>query len=327
MLAALLLPLAQLTCQWIPAPPAPPRAVQGAIDLAFDWLVRHQDEDGRWSASLFVRHDPKGAPCTGPGKPDQDFLVSSFVLTAAVSNGSTLRSGPLQPMVQRATKWVIAQQDARGFLGPPEPDNAVCAHAIATYALGLAAGSGDPAVVAAAQRARACLFSLRLPGSGWPHAVSGTALDGEATLWAGFAALAAPGMVFQPREFQLLPNLLATDPRLPPAAVLAARSFVGPEPTAAECTVLTDHPPRWPDARHDADFLAWYLGTVACERMRGTAWTNWRDPLLAASLAHQRTDGSFAGSWDPVDVRGKEGGRVFATAMQLHCLLIARRGM
>jgi len=185
----------------------------------------------------------------------------------------------------------------------------------------------DPAVVAAAQRARACLFSLRLPGSGWPHAVSGTALDGEATLWAGFAALAAPGMVFQPREFQLLPNLLATDPRLPPAAVLAARSFVGPEPTAAECTVLTDHPPRWPDARHDADFLAWYLGTVACERMRGTAWTNWRDPLLAASLAHQRTDGSFAGSWDPVDVRGKEGGRVFATAMQLHCLLIARRGM
>src|SRR5262245_13985807 len=188
-LCALLLPLA-LAGQTVPAlgPPAQAnlspllRDVQGAIDRAFDWLVRHQDEDGRWSASLFVRHDPKGAPCTGVGKPDQDFLVTTFALTAALSNGSTLQKGPLQPVVQRATKWVIAQQDARGFLGPPEPDNAVAAHAIATYALNIAAGSGDPAVVAAAQRARTRLFELRLPGSGWPHAVGGTALDGEATL-------------------------------------------------------------------------------------------------------------------------------------------------
>ena len=34
-----------------------------------------------------------------------------------------------------------------------------------------------------------------------------------------------------------------------------------------------------------------------------------------ALLPHQRTDGNFEGSWDPIGPWGKDGGRVYSTAM------------
>src|SRR5262249_25700299 len=77
-------------------------------------------------------------------------------------------------------------------------------------------------------------------------------------------------------------------------------------------------PPRWPDPSQpgEADFLAWMLGTQALYWRGGDAWrsSRWRTALEAAGLPHQRTDGASAGSWDPIDARGKEGGRVYATA-------------
>jgi len=45
----------------------------------------------------------------------------------------------------------------------------------------------------------------------------------------------------------------------------------------------------------------------------GLTWEQWR--TLDAVVKTQRADGNFAGSWDPDDAWGTEGGRVYSTAM------------
>ena len=49
--------------------------------------------------------------------------------------------------------------------------------------------------------------------------------------------------------------------------------------------------------------------------MLGRHWNAWSNALGKALLMHQRRDGNFAGSWDPVGVWGEYGGRVFTTAL------------
>ncbi len=56
-------------------------------------------------------------------------------------------------------------------------------------------------------------------------------------------------------------------------------------------------------------------------RLGGERWKAWEEALRPAVLA-QRQDGdpcAYQGSWDPVDPWGKEGGRVYSTAMMALC--------
>ena len=72
-----------------------------------------------------------------------------------------------------------------------------------------------------------------------------------------------------------------------------------------------------PRGRHDlaplaflvhADGQVWQFG--------GNEWDRWQRHLLASVADHQREDGDERGSWDPqVDPWGRDGGRVYATAM------------
>ena len=63
------------------------------------------------------------------------------------------------------------------------------------------------------------------------------------------------------------------------------------------------------------DFYAWYYGTYAMYQIGGPLWETWSRSLGQAVLKHQRLDGNFAGSWDPVDAWGDDGGRVYSTAI------------
>ena len=55
------------------------------------------------------------------------------------------------------------------------------------------------------------------------------------------------------------------------------------------------------------------------------AWSTWWRALVETGLEMQRQDGSFAGSWDPLDVRGRECGRIYATAVMLLALEVVWR--
>jgi hypothetical protein len=86
-------------------------------------------------------------------------------------------------------------------------------------------------------------------------------------------------------------------------------------------------PPAWEkNAKGSSlDFFGWSLGTQAMCLAGGWEWSSWSKAVTEAVVKHQRVDGNFRGSWDPVDAWGAEGGRVYATAMLALALLSPAR--
>ncbi|MEZ6062834.1 MAG: hypothetical protein R3C19_21025 [Planctomycetaceae bacterium] len=59
----------------------------------------------------------------------------------------------------------------------------------------------------------------------------------------------------------------------------------------------------------------WYYGTLAMYQFGGEPWEQWNSAVRDTLIRQQRTDGNFAGSWDPDDPWGRYGGRLYSTAI------------
>lgn len=89
---------------------------------------------------------------------------------------------------------------------------------------------------------------------------------------------------------------------------------------ARSLSLLEKKPPVWDD-RGSCDFYYWALGAHAVHALGDKEWKrSWSKALTAAIVKHQRTDGAFAGSFDPVGAWCEKGGRVYATAILLLAL-------
>ena len=333
-LIAVLCTLPGLSMAQDPAPTDPPgaRSTSGAIETGIAWLLRHQEEAGGWSASQFQRHDPKNDLCTGTGKPDQDLHVTAFATLALLTRGITERQGRegYSGQLQKALAWLLSQQQADGFLGTPEAGNAVEAHALATLALVEGKGLSDKPLP---EEPLKWLVKRRLPDGTWPLRVDDKQGDPMATYWATIALMS--GAAFSGNRLDLEPTLatMAAGTAAPsPAAETMLRWMAVHTPAkdarlAEQLAKLAKQPPRWREGAEAAqmDFLDWHLGTMAMFQAGGTEWQQWYPALLAALVPHQRTDGAHAGSWDPVDARGAQGGRVYATAVNVMALAAGQR--
>jgi hypothetical protein len=69
----------------------------------------------------------------------------------------------------------------------------------------------------------------------------------------------------------------------------------------------------------------WYYGTLAIFQVGGEAWKAWNVAMKSAIIDNQRKDGDFKGSWDPIGPWGREGGRVYSTAVCVMCLEVYYR--
>ncbi len=124
-----------------PRDPAPPST--NAIHAALDWLARHQDSDGGWSARDYTRRCMK--PCLpNPGEgEDGDTGVSALAVLAFLGSGiapdSTSRLGET---LRRGLEALVARQDVDGAVGPRTAPKPMIAHLIATRALCLAVRVG-----------------------------------------------------------------------------------------------------------------------------------------------------------------------------------------
>ena len=302
------------------------KATVAAIEAGIGWLVRHQDENGGWSAAQFQRHDPKTDLCTGTGKPDQDLPVTALATLALQRRGNTERAGERREALQKALRWLESQMQADGFIGAPEAGNAIVAHALSYCALAASAmQSNQPPPQKSLNR----LVALRLPAGTWPARPGETKGDAMATLWAGLTCSIC--MADGRDRMDLEPTLSAMQrgdvAALSPAFEATLRRYAQHWPkTDARLAELLDslgkQLPRWrdgPDAT-DMDFLDWYSDTFATFGWGGDAGDRWVAALQQALVLHQRTDGAHAGSWDPVDRNGKQGGRVYATAVNVCAL-------
>ena len=69
------------------------------------------------------------------------------------------------------------------------------------------------------------------------------------------------------------------------------------------------------DAAHPIDFIYWHHGSVALRQVGGDTWRRWKAALLTTLPPHQNPAGCRRGSWDPIGPWGREGSRVYSTAM------------
>ena len=105
------------------------------------------------------------------------------------------------------------------------------------------------------------------------------------------------------------------------AVALFCRFFLGQDPKETPAMrraadLIAQRPPVWDRSSGAIDYYYWYYGSCALYQMGGNHWRDWSKKLQAATVTSQRTDGNNNGSWDPIDVWGDDGGRVYATAMQ-----------
>lgn len=146
----------------------------GAVAADSNWTMAHVCADGHWSAAEFdlwvhglpIDREPR---LPGRGEARHDVTVTAMSLCAYLGAGWTHRGRHrFAGMVDRGLRWLRAQQQADGRIGPAGD---VRAHAWATLALTEAYGmTGSGLWYASAKRALAHLIARQAENGAWPRA-------------------------------------------------------------------------------------------------------------------------------------------------------------
>ncbi len=327
-----------------------PHAVLGALD----WLARHQYAEGLWSARSFAQLC-EGRACLGRGEDEHDLGVTALAALAILESGRARPK--YEDCARRALQWLARRQDEGGCIGPRAGKYmyghaiATLAFARAYPVLGEAIYKHHAA------RGIRFLEMARNPGLAWRYGVRDGENDTSVTGWAGAAFLAAASpevdIEVDPRALEGIYRWLdevtgdrygevsyrrrgggsasvrglndhyernegltavavwlwlrSGDPRHASRARVGARRLCGGLPV-------------WDGDGTGADFSAWFAGTRALAACGDPAlWDPWAARVRRLLVSHQRkfNEGCAQGSWDPADKWGCEGGRVYATAMNL----------
>lgn len=100
------------------------------------------------------------------------------------------------------------------------------------------------------------------------------------------------------------------------------------DPAAAKGTDLCLRTlPRWDRQAGTIDFYYWFFGTGALFQRGGDPWKRWNGAMREALLPNQEgaAAGHRQGSWAPLDPWGPEGGRIYATAINVLTLEVYYR--
>ncbi len=298
-----------------------------AVANALAWLERTQEADGHWDTARWGAQRMYSVGLT------------SLALLALSAEGPAV-SPPQRSAIARGVDWLLAQQDARGQLGP-DGSAAMYNHSLATLAL-LEGGALTTSAAhrAACRRALAHITGAQRASGGWGYS-RGAAdnVNTSITVWQLQALLRAEALGFAEVRPYLTRGLAWLGDRIGAEGRVGYRRADdfpnGAETlTAAGALCLL----RSTDGAHDprvARMLAWVRGTAeqpatadyyrcyfvsaALASAAGAA-----DPALekmrGAVLARQMRDGAEAGSWTPGDRWGRAGGRIYATAMAVLAL-------
>lgn len=332
--------------------------LETSLQYALQWLKRHQHAEGMWSARSFGQLC-EGDGCPGGGADEHD------VGTTALAVLAILESGPLRERYEEAARkglaWLGEQQGLDGCVGPSS-GKFIYGHAIATLAFARACSLlGDEELRPRALRGARFLKQARNPGYGWRYGLRDGENDASVTAWASTALLAsaAPevGGVVEPRVGDGIRRALAqstnvwtyaTAYRKPGDAAaedrfeknegltamsLWLRLSMGADRNAPELRGAARRLgwalPCWNESGTSVDFAAWFSGTRALAAWGDAElWEAWSGNARRALVSHQFKygDGCRCGSWDPADRWGREGGRVYATAMNALTLGVLRAG-
>jgi len=305
------------------------------------WLIAHQDEDGRWDADGFAKHDPEGRESDGAGRADYDVAVTGLAVFGLLGDGATLDGGVFHENAARAVEWLLGQQDPEtGIIGEAEGEALLHGHALATLALCEAHYfSPKRGLDPACRKAVRAILDLRNPSGAW--GVDGAKPRDSAIIsgWMLLALLSARDCGFPIEEGAIeralgwVEGLSEGEEGLvtPSAVALLVRMLLteGPEKDPAcvpHAEVLLRHLPEWNPDDPDLCFDTWCFGSLAMYQMGGSRyWGPWNKAMKRPIREFTRKDGAYIGVWDPIGRRGEIGGRVYSTGLMTVCLLVYYR--
>ncbi len=326
------------------ANPETERAVQAALK----WLAENQNRDGRWSAD---RHGA-GRENHVQGRDRQsagmhaDTAMTGFALLAFLASGNTHLEGPYRDNVRRGLQFLLNEQGADGNLGGQSTWYAFTySHGIAAFAMSEAYGmTGDERLRRAVERAVAyTLANQNSRTGGWRYSRGDdgdTSQLGWQLMVLKSAELAGIPMPAKARNgaLRFLDSVASGDyrglasyrpgeraSRPMTAEALASRQFLGLDPSSSLAREAGDYLMGELPGEGLDNYYYWYYGTLAMYQLQDEHWQRWNAALQKTLLLSQRSSGSLAGSWDPTDVWGGYGGRVYSTAVATLCLEVYYR--
>lgn len=330
-------------------------AAAAAILRATEWLLAHQEEDGRWDADGFTRHDGPDA-VDGVGNPANDVGVTGLAVLALAREGVPEEKDRRGEAMLRGAHWLATQQDKAGLIGTNATQTHAYCHAIATLSLCAVAAATDSAEAReAAQRGVEHLEQRRNPYGVWRYQPREADGDTSITTWALMACLAGheiglktdgnalkctsvfldavtdqDGRAGYQKRGQGSSRDVGDVERFPTehgetmtAAAMWCRSGLGnaEAPTfTLGAELLEKKPPEWQPGDGKVDYCYWFFGAEALRHGTSASREKWRTALIDALLKGQRTEGAAAGSWDAIDPWSNHGGRIYATAMAMLAL-------
>lgn len=298
-----------------------------AVAQALTWLARTQEADGHWDTA---RWGAQRIYSVG---------LTSLALLALCADEQAA-TAPQRAVIARGLDWLVAQQDARGQLGP-DGSATMYNHSMATLALlEGAALETNAAHRAACQRALTYITAAQRASGGWGYS-RGPAQNVNTliTVWQLQALLRADELGFAEAHRPVARGLAWLGERVSAEGRVGYRradDFPNGADTLTAAGALCLL--RSAGSAHDPRIqrmLAWVRGTAAqpatpdyyrCYFVSAAlaAAGGDADPALeqmrSAVLARQTREGAEAGSWSPGDRWSRAGGRIYATAMAVLAL-------
>jgi hypothetical protein len=321
---------------------------EAAVDAALAWLAANQSPDGRWNPRTLEggRETRVHGHDRGSAGADADTGITGLAVLSFLAAGHSHLDGPFRKNVQHGLEFLLRSQGSDGNLaGPARTFARMYCHGMAALAISEAyAMTGDRRLAPHVERAMAYTVASQHPAQGGWRYQPGDLGDMSQFGWqvmalksAELAGVAIPqrtqdGMRRFLRSASAGPNggLASYRPgeKVTPtmtAEALACRFFLGidrEDPAVDEAAnYLVLHLPD----DGTPNLYYWYYAQISLHQLQDGRWRRWNGAVQDRLLASQRTDGAFAGSWDPDTVWGSYGGRVYSTALGALCLEVYYR--
>jgi Squalene-hopene cyclase C-terminal domain/Prenyltransferase and squalene oxidase repeat len=291
-----------------------------AVEMALDWLSRHQKPDGGWALNF-------QSVCQGGGCPpgiclESETAATGLALLPMLGAGHIhTKKTHFQREVRQGLAWLIGHQKADGDLyygdgGMPH----MYSHAIGTMALCEAYGlSNDPQLRAHAQKAIDFIAQSQSPDDGGWRYAPGQAGDTSVFGWQMFAlrsarlsGLRVPASVLKGCRKYL--DGATADTKKITYSYMPGR---GVSPVMTAEGLLTRQYLGWPrdfpalvkgaamvahnlEDNKERNIYYWYYATQLLHNMQNKDWKRWNVRVRDGLVAMQTTGaGCDRGSWDP----------------------------
>jgi len=316
---------------------------EDAVRLGLKWLADNQNAGSFWDADTHGG----GSVARIENRQDLGFVgreadtgITGLALLAFLANGNTWEQGNYVENVDRGLRWLISQQAANGSLsGAAGTNDGVYCHAIATCALteAYALRTSDTAgewLREPVERAIRYTLQNRTADRGWRYVKEEKNGDMSIFGWqvmsltnAELGGIPIPEDVRKDLVAFLVQRSVGQKRGLaayrlndPPSAAMTAEALfckqkLGIQRDNPASTEAVNYLLRYPPHRSQLNYYYWYYATLAIKEYGGEPWERWNAVLRDLLIQEQHKSGPHAGSWDPRDVWGVYGGRVYSTAM------------